>query len=99
MNRMIALGAATVVIAGAAAAPSIAERNRTGDLAWLEQQLSHAPMTWSERDVDGSQRRVRLGAAELQRLELSRAVHAYRAGNDVPLRRLASRQLAHAVSD
>ena len=70
MNRMIALGAVAVVFAGAAAAPSIAERNRVGDLTWLEQQLGREPLTWSERDVDGTSRRVRLGIAELRRLEL-----------------------------
>jgi hypothetical protein len=94
MNRMIALGAVAVVFSGAAAAPSIAERNRAGDLTWLEQQLGREPLTWSERDVDGTSRRVRLGIAELRRLELPRAAQAFRAGDDLPLRRLASRQLA-----
>ena len=72
MNRMIALGAVTVAFAGVAAAPSIAERDRSGDLTWLERSSSTS-VTWSERDVDGTQRRVRLGTAELRRLELSRA--------------------------
>jgi hypothetical protein len=94
MNRMIALGAVAVVFSGAAAAPSIAERNRVGDLTWLEQQLGRAPLTWTERDVDGTSRRVRLGTAELRQLELPRAAHEYRAGDDLRLRRIASRQLA-----
>jgi hypothetical protein len=94
MNRMIALGAVAVVVSCAAAAPSIAERNRVGDLTWLEQQLGREPLTWSERDVDGTSRRMRLGTAELRRLELPRAAHAFRAGDDVPLVRVASRQLA-----
>ena len=93
---MIALGAVAVVISGAAAAPSIAERNRVGDLTWLEQQLSREPLTWTERDVDGTQRRVRLGTAELRQLELPRAARAFRAGDDLQLRRLASRQLAES---
>jgi hypothetical protein len=94
MNRMIALGAVAVVFSGAAAAPSIAERNRVGDLTWLEQQLGREPLTWTERDVDGTTRRVRLSTAELRRLELTRAAHAFRTGDDLPLRRVASRQLA-----
>jgi len=94
MNRMIALGAATVAFAGVAAAPSIADRDRVDDLTWLEQQLRREPLTWYERDVDGTQRRVRLGAAELRRFELSRAANAFRAGNDLPLRRLASPKLS-----
>jgi hypothetical protein len=99
MNRIIVLGAVTVAVAGAAAAPSIAERERVGDLTWLEHKISREPLTWSERDVDGTQRRVRLGSAELRQLELARAAHAYRSGNDVPLRRLASRQRPAAVAD
>jgi hypothetical protein len=94
MNRMIALGAVTVAFAGVAAAPSIADRNRIDDLTWLEQELGRAPLTWYERDVDGTQRRVRLGTVELRRFELSRAASAFRAGNDLPLRRLASSKLA-----
>jgi hypothetical protein len=93
MNRMIALSAVTVAFAGAAAAPSIAEREGVGDLAWLEQQLSREPLTWSERDVDGTQRRVRFGTADLRQLELARAAHAFRAGDDLPLRRHVSRAL------
>ena len=99
MNRMIALGAVTVAFAGVAAAPSIAERDRSGDLTWLENKLGREPLIWSERDVDGTQRRVRLGTAELRRLELSRAAHEFRTGNDVPLRRLASREAAVTTAD
>src|SRR5262245_61425157 len=99
MNRMIALGAVAVVFSAAAAAPSIAERSRVGDLTWLEQQLGRAPLTWSERDVDGTSRRVRLGTAELRQLKLPQAAHAFRAGDDLPLRRLASRQLAGPTGD
>jgi hypothetical protein len=96
MNRMIALGAVVVVISGAAAVPSIAERRQVGDLTWLEQQLGREPLTWTERDVDGTSRRVRLGTAELRRLELAQAAHAYRAGDELWLRRIASVQLSHS---
>jgi hypothetical protein len=94
MKRIIALGAVAVVFSGAVAVPSIAERGRADDLTWLEQQLGRAPLTWSERDVDGTSRRVRLGTAELRQLEFARAAHAFRAGDDLPLRRIASPQLA-----
>ena len=99
MNRIIVLSAVTVAFAGAAAAPSIADRDRVGDLTWLENQLSREPLIWSERDVDGTQKRVRLGTAELRRVALVRAAHAYRAGNDVPLRRLAHRQRWATTAD
>lgn len=94
MNRLIAVSAVTVALAGVVVAPSVAERDRVGDLTWLEHELSRAPLVWTERDVDGSSRRVRLGTAELRRLELTRAAHAFRSGDDVPLRRYASRTLA-----
>jgi hypothetical protein len=99
MNRLIALSAVTVAFAGGVAAPSLAERSRVGDLTWLEQQLSREPLVWPERDVDGTQRRVRFGPAELRRLELTRAAHAFRAGNDVPLRRYVSRTSALTSED
>ena len=99
MNRIIVLSAVTVAFAGAAAAPSIADRDRVGDLTWLENQLSREPLIWSERDVDGTQMRVRLGSAELRRVALVQAAHAYRAGNDLPLRRLAHRQRWATTAD
>ena len=78
-------------------------RDPAGELAWLAQRLRTQPLTGIGYDGDGQPRRVRLGEAELAWLllfdksgavrtlaELPAAARALRAGDPVPLLRLAA---------
>jgi pimeloyl-ACP methyl ester carboxylesterase len=78
-------------------------RDPEGDVAWLARRLRRRPLTGTGYDADGAPHQVRLGEAELayrllfdksgpQRTlaELPAAARALRAGDPVPLLRLAA---------